>query len=61
MRTRTFRTPAVRPSLPAAFVLAAVVRRFKELLDSRATRGRLAREHPLVMDLDQRVRETGEW
>lgn len=61
MRTRTFRTPAVRPSLPPAFVLAAVLRRFMALLDSRASGGRLAREHPLAMDLDQRVRETGEW
>lgn len=61
MRTRTFRTPAVRPPLALAFGLAVVLRRFKALLNNRAGRGRLARDLRPGMDLDQRVRETGEW
>lgn len=60
-RTRTSRTITVRPTKPRNLVVQAVVRRLGTLLGQRHTGDRRARERLARMDLDQRVREIGEW
>lgn len=60
-RTRTSRTITVRPSKPRNLVMQAVVQRLGTLLGSRRDGDQRTRERLARMDLDQRVREIGEW
>lgn len=64
-RTRTSRTITVRPTKPRNLVVhavvQAVVQRLGTLLGSRHDGDQRTRERLARMDLDQRVREIGEW
>lgn len=60
-RTRTSRTITVRPTKPRNLVVQAVVQRLGTLLGSRHDGDQRTGERLARMDLDQRVREIGEW
>ena len=60
-RKNTLRATAVPPARPRNPVVLAVVRRLGTLAGRRHDPERSRRERLDRMDLDQRVRECGEW
>ena len=60
-RNTPIRTIVVRPAKPRNPVVLAVVSRLGTLVGRRHTKTERARERFERMDLDQRVRELGEW
>ncbi|SDE51351.1 hypothetical protein SAMN05444679_12415 [Variovorax sp. CF079] len=60
-RTTPIRTIVVRPAKPRNPVMLAVVQRLATFAGRRHAADLHARERLQRMDLDQRVRELGEW